>query len=121
MKLNYITLGVISFIATAIGFATATVIINSENGYIGSMIFLPLFLLVIFAGVVLFITSIIVLSFDKKSLGAGLLISAFLLPASFMASCLIAKHCEIGAYRQEPMIPFPISANILVVKNAMGG
>ncbi len=113
MKMNYKLLGVSSFCAAAIGFVTATLIINSENGYIGSIVFLPLFLLAIFTGFVLFIISIIGFSFDKKSLGICLLASAFLLPASFIASCLIAKYFEIGSYRQQPMIPFSISANIV--------
>ncbi len=120
MKINYKLLGIISFCAAAIGFAMATIIINSANGYVGSMAFVPVFLLVIIAGVILFIVSIIVFSFDKKSLGAGLLISAFLLPVSFIASCLIAKYFEVGAYRQEPMIPFAISANVIVLKATAG-
>src|SRR5688500_945097 len=108
MNVNYKFVVISSFCATAIGFALATLIINSENGYVGSMVFFPLFLLVIFAGFVLFIISIIGFSFEKKGLGVCLLFSAFLLPASFIASCLIAKYFEIGAYRQQPMIPFPI-------------
>ncbi len=121
MKLNYKLLGIISFCAAVIGFAMATIIINSANGYVGSMDFIPIFLLVIIAGVVLFIVSIIVFSFDKKSLGAGLLISAFLLPASFIASCLIAKYFEIGSYRQQPMIPFSISASANIVPKGEEG
>ena len=118
MKLNYKLLGTASFCDAAIGFAVATLIINSENGYVGSMIFLPVFLFVIIAGFVLFIISIIVFSFDKKSLGASFLISTFLLPTSFLAFCLIAKYFEIGAYRQEPMIPFPISAITIVLEES---
>jgi hypothetical protein len=118
MKLNYKLLGIISFCAAAFGFVMATLIINSENGYVGSMVFFPVFLLAIIVGFVLFSISIIVFSFDKKSLSASLLISAFLLPASFIAFCLIAKYFEIGAYRREPMIPFPISINTIVSKES---
>lgn len=114
-NLNYKHLGISFFCTAAIGFALASVIIYSENGYVGSMIFFPLFLLVIFAGFVLFLISIVVFSFDKNNLGIGLLLSSFLLPASFVAFCLIAKYFEIGAYRQQPMIPFPVAANIVIL------
>jgi hypothetical protein len=117
MNVNYKLLGISSFCAIAIGFALAALIINSENGYVGSMILLPLFLVASFAGFVLFIVSIISFSFDKKSRGACFLFSAFLLPASFIASCLTAKYFEIGAYRQQPMIPFPVAARIVVLKD----
>ncbi len=120
MNLNYKLLDIISFCAAAIGFAMALIIINSANAYVGSMAFLPVFLIVIIASVVLFIISIIIFSFDKNSLGAGLLISAFLLPTSFLASCLTAKYFEIGAYHQEPMIHFPVSTNTVVSQNIKG-
>jgi hypothetical protein len=120
MNVNYKLLGVSSFCVTAIGCAISTLIINSENGYVGSIVFFPLLLLVSFAGLVLFIISIVVFSFEKNSLGACLFFSAFLLPASFIASCLIAKYFEIGAYQQQPMIPFPI-AMIIVVLNGVAG
>jgi hypothetical protein len=119
MNVNYKLLGISSFCAAAVGFAIATIIINSENGYVGSIVFFPLFLLVIFAGLVLFIISIIGFSLDRKNLGLCLLFSAFLLPTSFITSCLIAKYFEIGAYRQQPMVPFPISANSVAPKSVL--
>ena len=106
MDVNYKLLGVSAFCASAIGFAASTLIINSENGYIGSMVFFPIFLLVSFAGFILFIISLISFTLNKMNLGICLLSSAFLLPVSFISSCLIAKYFEIGAYRQEPMISF---------------
>jgi hypothetical protein len=52
------------------------------------------------------------------NLGICLLLSAFLLPVSFLASCLIAKYFEIGAYRHQPMTPIPVAANNVVLKKA---
>jgi Zn-dependent membrane protease YugP len=120
MNVNYKLLSISSFCAVAIGCAISTVIINSENGYVGSIIVFPLLLLVSFVGFILFIIGFIVLSFDKKSLGVCLLFSAFLLPASFIASCLIAKYFEIGAYRQQPMISFPVAVSMIVLKDMAG-
>ena len=109
MNINKEFVGIVSFCAAASGSGLSMLIINSENGYVGSIIFLPLFLLVIVVGIVLFIVGIIIgFGSDKKSWGWALLFSSFFLPASFVASCLIAKYFEIGAYLQEPMIPFPI-------------
>jgi hypothetical protein len=82
------------------------------------MFFLPLFLLVCFVGIVLFIISILVFSFEKDSLGMCFLFAAFLLPLGFLGSCLVAKYFELGAYRQDPMIPFSISANVIVLKSS---
>lgn len=108
MNVSYKLLGVSSFCAVAVGFAAATLIINSENGYIGSMVFFPLFLLTIFAGIILFISSFMSFVFNKMSLGASLLLSSILLLSSFILFCLIAKYFEIGAYQQQPMVPIPI-------------
>ncbi len=41
--------------------------------------------------------------------------SAFLILASFISSSLIAKYFEIGAYREEKMIPFNEGFNDIVV------
>jgi hypothetical protein len=109
MNINKEFVGIVSLCAAASGFGLSMLIISSENGYVGSIIFLPLFLLVIVVGIVLFIVSIIIgFGSDQKSWGWTLLSLSFFLPTSFVASYLIAKYFEIGAYRQEPMIPFPI-------------
>src|SRR5688500_9689451 len=108
MSVSYKLLAISSFCAVTVGFAVSTLIINSENGYIGGMVFLPLFLLVILVGFILFIISLVSFGLNKMSLGISLFLSAILLPLSFILSCLIAKYFEIGAYRQQPMIPFPV-------------
>lgn len=110
--MNYKFLGISSVCSIAIGIAMATLIINSENGYIGSMIFLPVFVFVILVSFILFISSIIGFTISKNW-GVNLLISAFLFPASFLTACLIAKYFEIGAYHQEPMIQLKIFAGTL--------
>lgn len=109
MTISKELVGAISLCAAMSGFGLSAVIINSENGYVGGMIFVPLFLLVIIAAIVLFIAGVIGFSLDRKSWGWGLLLSSFLLPASFIASCLVAKYFEIGAYRIQPMIPLSVS------------
>jgi hypothetical protein len=87
----------------------ALLVITSENGYVGSMIFGLLFFALIFIVLLLFFISIFCFAVEKNTVGFCFLISTILLPASFLLCCLTAKYFEIGAYRQEPMIPFQIS------------
>lgn len=116
--MNYKTLGISTLLSIISGLAISLLVIGSENGYVGSMVFGLLFFLILFVVLVLLVSSLFCLSFNKDILGLCLLISALLLPSSFLLSCLIAKYFEIGAYRQEPMIPFPVATNIALTKQA---
>ena len=95
-------------------------IITSENGYVGGMMVLPLLLLISVLCLFLLIAGIFNFILGNKSLGLCLLSMVFSLPASFILFCLIAKYFEIGAYRQDPMIPFPVAANIAILKDVTG-
>ncbi len=103
-----------SLVSIGIGFSATMLVVNSENGYVAGFIFLPLFLFICVASLILFIVGLISLGLENKS-WAWLLLSAFLLPASFFSACLIAKYFEIGAYRQEPMISFLDEVNNVIV------
>lgn len=104
--MNYKLLGIKSLLSAIIGIAMSMLIIGSENGYVGGMIFVPIFLLVIVVSLILFSIGIIGISQKQIDFGVTLLISSLLLPTTFVVSCLIAKYLEIGAYHQEPMIQF---------------
>lgn len=104
-------------ISVGIGCGATFLIASSSNGYSAGFIFLPLFLLIAVTSLILFIAGFICLGVESKS-APWLLLSAVLLPASFISSALVAKHFEIGAYYQEPMTPIPsgVSRSVVVFK-----
>jgi hypothetical protein len=106
---------IITFLISVGGGCGATILIaSSENGYVAGFILLPLFLFIGVASLILFIVGLICLGVKSKS-APWLLLSAILLPASFISSAMIAKYFEIGAYHQEPMIPMSDEVNNVVV------
>ena len=98
----YLIAPAISFICGVLGI----VIVASEaNGYVASMTFLLIFLVVLALSGILLLAGVIALAAEPhKKIGASLLLSAVLLFAGFLASGFVAKTFEIGAYREEPMI-----------------
>jgi hypothetical protein len=84
---------------------TLHLITSSQNGYVAGFIVLPLLFLFAVASLILLVTGFVCLGLGKKS-APWLLLSAVLLPASFISSALIAKYFEIGAYHEEPMVSF---------------
>jgi hypothetical protein len=92
------------FLPAAIGCGAILPVIHSQNGYVAGFVFLPLFLLICAASLILFVIALIGLIAGNKS-AAWILLSAILLPAGFISSGLVAKYFEIGAYYQEPMTP----------------
>ena len=106
---------IITFLASfVIGCGATLIVASSENGYVAGFVFLPLFFLICIATLVLFIISIVCFILKSK-IAPWLLLSAILLPAGFFSSALIAKHFEIGAYYQEPMIKWSDEVNNVVL------
>ena len=101
-------------ISTVIGCGATLIIVNSDNGYVAGFVFLPLFLLIGVATLILFVTGLVCLGLESKS-APWILLAAVLLPVSFFSSAMIAKHFEIGAYYQEPMISLSDNANNVVL------
>jgi hypothetical protein len=109
---------IITFLTSVVIGCSATYLIaSSENGYVAGFIVLPLFLLFGVASLILLISGFVCLGLKKK-FALWLLLSAVLLPASFISSALIAKHFEVGAYRQEPMISIDERVNNIVIFKA---
>ena len=108
-------------IALPIGVGSALVVpvITSDNGYVAGFAFVPIFFLVVLAGVALFVGGLIVTGIKGRS-GLWVALTGPLLLAGFMGTALIAKQLELGAYREQPMISFPppIANKVLFKKDA---
>jgi hypothetical protein len=102
-------------ISVGIGCGATYLIASSANGYVAGFIVLPLFLLIGAASLILLLAGFICLGLENKS-APWLLLSGVLLPAGFISSAMVAKHFELGAYRQEPMIPISNKVNTVVFK-----
>ena len=86
--------------------------IASDNGYVAGFVFLPLLLMI---GIISFILVFIGLIMITKKAGPFLLLSALLLPIGFFGAGFIAKALELGAYREDPMVPLtPENSNIII-------
>lgn len=114
MSAVYKNLIITFLISVGIGCGAILIVASSENGYVAGFVLLPLFLFIGVASLILFIVGLVLLGLKNKS-APWLLLSAFLIPASFISSGLIAKYFEIGAYYQEPMTPFSEGVNTVVV------
>lgn len=101
-------------VSVVIGCGATLMVASSANGYVAGFVVLPLILLIGVASLILFVVGCICLGF-KSSVASWLLLSAFLLPASFISSAMVAKYFEIGAYHQDPMIPISDGINSVVV------
>ena len=104
---------------TALGFLAVIPIINSQNGYVAGYIFLPLFLLVVFASFGLFIGGLIATGIKGKP-GLWVLLSSIMLLGGFLGTAMLAKEFEIGSYHEDPMIhyPPPIANKVLFKRSA---
>ena len=95
-------------ISTSVGagvLATA-IIADSENGYAAGFVALPLLCLELLACIVLVIVGFVFL-FRENLACLYFFSAALLLPVSTVGSAMLAKEFEIGAYKIEPMRPFP--------------
>lgn len=111
---KYLLVTIVS--ALGLGVLAIAPVVNSDNGYVAGFVFLPLLFLI---GIIAFILFFVGLVTITKKAGPYLLLSALLLPTGFFGAALIAKQLELGAYREEPMIPFtPQVANIVLFKKS---
>lgn len=114
MKPVYRNLLITTVISLAIGILGMVPVVRSDNGYVAGYVFFPLLLLLAGACIVLFIIGIILLAGEKKG-GLYFLLAMLLLPVGFFGSAFIAKHFEMGAYREDPMVPLtPEVSNIVI-------
>jgi hypothetical protein len=101
-------------ISFGIGGGAILLVASSSNGYVAGFVILPLFFLIAVASLFLFIVGFILLSSEEKS-APWVLLSAVLIPSCFIFSGLTAKYFEIGAYREEPMIPISNEVSNIVL------
>ncbi len=105
MKAVYKNIFLTFLVSFLIGGGAILSVVRSDNGYVAGFVFLPLFFFIALLSLILFVIGFILLGSKEKS-APWVLLSAVLIPASFICSGLIAKHFEIGAYREEPMVSF---------------
>jgi hypothetical protein len=108
-------------ISVAVGLACSGIVVFDENGYVASMTFVIVFFLLLTAALIVLIAGLVGLAAQDRRIGVFLIVVSVLTPASFLAFCFLAKGLGIGAYREEPMISFPVSwspkANIKALVN----
>lgn len=92
-------------IAALCGALAVIFVVREPSGYIGSMTFLLLLLLIGAISIFLILFGLFALAAkpDKK-VAASIFLAALLLPTGYFASAAIAKTLQLGAYREEPMI-----------------
>ena len=114
MKPNHKYLLITVIGSLSVGALLLALVITSDNGYVAGFVFLPLLLLI---GIISFILLFIGLIQITKKAGPFLLLSALLLPIGFFGAAYIAKQLELGAYREDPMVPLtPENSNIIIFK-----
>lgn len=80
--------------------------ITSDNGYVAGFVFLPFFILAILLSVGLLLGGLIATGIKGRP-GLWWLPAGPLLIVGFLGLAFIAKEFGWGAYREQPMIPFP--------------
>jgi hypothetical protein len=114
MKPIHKRLLVTSVIALAVGALAIVPVVTSYNGYVAGFAFLPLFVLVCCVAFVLLVAGLITIT---KKVGPPLLLAAALIPVGFFGAAMISKQLELGAYKEDPMVPLiPEAANIVRFK-----
>lgn len=107
---------IIAVISLTVGALAIVPVVKSENGYVGSIAFFFLFILVCIVTVILFLAGLLCLPFSKK-IGISVLTSTLMLPVGFFGAAITSKHFEIGAYKEQPMRPIiPQTANKVIFK-----
>ncbi|MCW5959674.1 MAG: hypothetical protein KIS76_05880 [Pyrinomonadaceae bacterium] len=92
-------------ISFGIGSGAILLVASSDNGYVAGFVFLPLFILISFLSLLSVVVGFILLVKNNK-LAPWILLLGVLVPTSFISAGSAAKYFEIGAYREEPMVPF---------------
>lgn len=114
-KLRWTCLAV-AIVSLGLGGLAIVPVVRSDNGYIGSIVMLPMFLIVAVATIILGVLSIVMLAV-KRSAAPFFLTAALLIPCGFFGGATVSKYFELGAYYQEPMRPIvPAVANKVVFK-----
>jgi hypothetical protein len=99
-----------------LGILAIFLVINSANGYVAGFVFLPLVVLVLVGTVGLFIAGLVATGMKGRP-GLWVLLSAPMLFCGFFGGAIVAKQFEIGAYREDPMVPLtPPVTNIVLFK-----
>ncbi|MBA2378429.1 MAG: hypothetical protein H0V76_02505 [Blastocatellia bacterium] len=108
-----------SLLSLTTGSLAIAPVVMSENGYVGSIVFLPVLIVVLIVAALTFLVGIVVLA-TWRELGPYILLFAMLLPIGFFTGAMISKHLEIGAYKVEPTRPVvpAISNKVLSKKEA---
>ena len=104
---NAIRIGFI--VSAAIGLTLSGLVIFDENGYVASMTFVIVFYLLLAACLILLVGGLIGLAAVDKRAGICMILISLLTPTCFLVFCLVAKLLGVGAYREEPMITFPVT------------
>lgn len=91
-----------------VGMVPIAIFARAENGYVAGYLVLPVLFLMAAIFILLGITAVVFIAKDKFAFALYLILSIFLVPAFALGFALAAKHFEIGAYRVEPVRPFPI-------------
>jgi len=114
MKPIYKRLTIATVVSLAAGCLGTAFVARSENGYFAGFVALPVLLVYGIVSVVLLVYGLVTIT---KPTGPFLLLAAVLIPAFSIGSALLAKHFEVGAYREEPMRPIvPSIANKVIFK-----
>jgi len=104
-------------ISLALGAGATWMVVDSPNGYIGSINSFLLFVAICFVSIVLLIPGLITI---KTVGGRCLVLAAVLLPVSFVGFGLAAKQLELGAYHEQPMVrTIPEGLNKVVFKKGI--
>jgi hypothetical protein len=100
---------VVTIVASAIvGMLPIAIFSSAENGYVAGYLGLPILFLVVTIFILLVITAVVFIANDRFAIALYLILSIFLVPAIAFGFALAAKHFEIGAYRVQPVRPFPV-------------
>ena len=96
-------------VSVAIGLTCSGLVIFDENGYVASMTFVIVFYLLLAGCLILLLGGLIGLAAKDKTIGACMILISLLTPTSFLLFCVVAKVLGIGAYREQPIIPFHVT------------
>ena len=115
MKPTYKRLSVAALVSLGLGVLAIVPVVNSDNGYMAGYVFFPLLVLVSLVALGLFVVGLITI---KAKSGPMLLLAGVLLPVGFFGAALVSKQLELGAYREDPMVPIiPEASNVVLFKN----
>jgi hypothetical protein len=114
--MTHIKIGLVALISLITGALCLFPVVTSENGYVGSIVFFFLLVLVLGIAAIGFLIGLVVTATSNR-VGPYIILFAVFLPIGFFGGAVVSKYLEIGAYRIEPMSPIvPAVANKVVFK-----